>query len=199
MTIYDLKPAFQNLLRPLVRIFHKAHITPNQITVITCLFSCAYGVALYLNIENKFMLLSVPFFFLIRMGLNAIDGILAKEFKLTSKLGAILNEITDVISDVFLYMAFAIHPLLDTKLVIAMSFLAILTEMTGVSALHIGSQRRFEGPMGKSDRAFIISLLALLLAYSSLEESFFCYYYYLINFTLILTVINRVRKAVMVN
>jgi CDP-diacylglycerol--glycerol-3-phosphate 3-phosphatidyltransferase len=38
------------------------------------------------------------------MALNAIDGMLAKEFALKSRLGAMLNELGDVFSDAALYL-----------------------------------------------------------------------------------------------
>lgn len=40
--------------------------------------------------------------------------------------------------------------------------LAVISEMTGVVAVQIGASRRYDGPMGKSDRAFLFGLLALL-------------------------------------
>ena len=41
------------------------------------------------------------------MALNAIDGMLAREFNQKSRLGGYLNEITDVVSDAALYLPFA--------------------------------------------------------------------------------------------
>ena len=41
------------------------------------------------------------------MALNAIDGMLAREFIKKSRLGGYLNEITDVVSDAALYLPFA--------------------------------------------------------------------------------------------
>ena len=35
--------------------------------------------------------------------------------------------------------------------------------MTGVVAIQIGASRRYDGPMGKSDRAFVFGLLGLLV------------------------------------
>ena len=39
------------------------------------------------------------------MAFNAIDGMLAREFGQKSRLGAYLNELTDVVSDAALYSA----------------------------------------------------------------------------------------------
>ena len=42
------------------------------------------------------------------MAFNAIDGMLAREFGQKSRLGAYLNELTDVVSDAALYLPFAL-------------------------------------------------------------------------------------------
>lgn len=44
------------------------------------------------------------------MGLNAIDGMLAREFGQQSRLGAYLNELSDVIADAALYLSLASVP-----------------------------------------------------------------------------------------
>jgi len=36
---------------------------------------------------------------------------------------------------------------------------ALIGELTGVVAVRIGASRRYDSPMGKSDRAFVIGLL----------------------------------------
>lgn len=193
MTIYDLKPAFQNLLRPLVRSIWKLGITPNQITLATCLMSVAFGVFLLLSINIYFYLL--PLFFFVRMAFNAIDGMLAKEHNLKTKTGAILNEVTDVISDGFLYFAFARFNFINTHLLFLVIFLAVITEVTGLSALLIGSQRQFAGPMGKSDRAFIFSVMAILITFGIIGPTVMNAILSVVTFLLIVTIVNRARKS----
>ena len=41
------------------------------------------------------------------MALNAMDGMLAREFGQQSALGGYLNEITDIVADAALYLPFA--------------------------------------------------------------------------------------------
>jgi CDP-diacylglycerol--glycerol-3-phosphate 3-phosphatidyltransferase len=47
--------------------------------------------------------------------------------------------------------------------VIGLVMVGILVEMTGVVGVQIGASRRYDGPVGKSDRAFVFGLLAFLL------------------------------------
>ncbi len=161
-TIYQLKPAFQNLLRPLVRRLAAAGATANQVTLAAFFLSAATGAMLFWQPGSRALLLAVPLVCFVRMALNAIDGMLAREFAQKSRLGAILNEIGDVLSDSVLYLPFAGVGALSAPLVVAVVLLAVVSEMTGVVAVQIGAARRYDGPAGKSDRALVFGLLGLL-------------------------------------
>ena len=162
MSIYALKAKFQALLRPLVRRLHALGVTANQVTLFACLVSIALGAFLVSAPRQWFAL--VPLWMFLRMGLNAVDGMLAREFGQKSALGAYLNELTDVVSDAALYLPFAFVAPFTWWSVCAVIFAAALSEMTGVVAVMTGAARRYDGPMGKSDRAFVFSLLAIAVA-----------------------------------
>ena len=163
MTIYDLKPAFQDMLRPLCRKLALAGCTANQVTLAAALGSIAVG-SLFAYVQGTGPLaLIVPVWLFVRMALNAIDGMLAHEHGQQSPLGSMLNELGDVVSDAALYLAFAFVPGISVVLVIGAVFTALLTELAGVVAVQIGADRRYDGPMGKSDRALAFGLGAFLL------------------------------------
>jgi CDP-diacylglycerol--glycerol-3-phosphate 3-phosphatidyltransferase len=162
-SVYDLKPAFQGLLRPLTRALFAAGVTANAVTIAAALLSLAVGGALVLRPDSRGVLLLLPGVLLARMALNAIDGMLAREHGQKSSLGALLNEIGDVVSDTALYLPLALVPGFDPRLAVGIVVLAGLSETTGILGLTIGASRRYDGPMGKSDRAFVFGLLALLL------------------------------------
>ncbi|MDH3373242.1 MAG: CDP-alcohol phosphatidyltransferase family protein [Gammaproteobacteria bacterium] len=163
MTIYDLKPAFQNLLRPICKRLADAGYSANQVTVAALLFSIIVGLLFALSPTKSWAALLIPVWLFLRMALNAIDGMLAREHNMQSDLGGILNELGDVVSDTALYLPFAVVPGIPAMLVVSVVLLSILTEMAGVVAVQIGASRRYDGPMGKSDRAFVFGLLGLLL------------------------------------
>ena len=163
MSIYGLKPRFQALLRPLVQRLFDAGVTANQVTVFACAISVALGAFLCLQPADAALFLLVPAWFFVRMAFNAIDGMLAREFGQASKLGAYLNELTDVVSDAALYLPFAFVAGSSLALVSLVAGLAIVSEMAGVLGLTVGATRRYDGPMGKSDRAFVFGLLGLLV------------------------------------
>ena len=163
MTIYDLKPAFQAMLRPSCRALVRAGITANQVTVTALLLSVVVGALFALNPSRAWAALLVPAWLFLRMALNAIDGMMAREHNMQSPLGGFLNELTDVVSDAVLYLPFALVAGISAELIIFIVFASLLVEMAGVIAVQVGASRRYDGPMGKSDRAFVFGLLGLLV------------------------------------
>lgn len=162
-SVYDLKPAFQGLLRPLTRRLARTGVTANAVTVAAALLSLGVGAWLALTHGSRAALLALPAALFVRMALNAVDGMLAREHGQKSRLGALLNELGDVVSDAALYLPLAVVPGFDGRLVTLIVVLAALSEMTGALGPTIGASRRYDGPMGKSDRAFAFGLIALLV------------------------------------
>ena len=194
-SIYQLKPAFQNLLRPFVRLLAKSKVSANQVTVFTCLASRGVSYWLFLDPLDKNRLFIVPVFMLFRMAMNAVDGMLAREFNMKSPLGAILNEVTDVISDAVLYYPIGIILGANINWVVLFLLIAFLTEMVGVVALQVSATRRYDGPFGKSDRAFVFSILALLAACKVRLYPYMNSIFLVLVILSALTVIQRSRAA----
>lgn len=163
-SVYDVKPAFQGLLRPIVRALVRAGVTPNHLTLAAVAGSLVVGVALWRETSRPLVLLLLPAWLFVRMALNAMDGMAAREHGMTTRLGGVLNEVGDVASDVALYLplsqwrADALWP------AVAFALGAALTEFCGVLGAALGGSRRYDGPMGKSDRALWVGLLGLVTA-----------------------------------
>ena len=164
MSIYALKPKFQTLLRPITQKLYNLGVTANQVTVFACAVSIILGLGLYALGQPSVYFALVPLWMLVRMALNAIDGMLAREFHQKSRLGAYLNEITDVVSDAALYLPFVWIAPLSAMQIALVIWLSALSELVGVLGQVVGKNRRYEGPMGKSDRAFVFGVLGLYVA-----------------------------------
>src|SRR5262249_33496808 len=98
-----------------------------------------------------------------RLVLNAIDGVLARDFDQKSKLGVYLNELGDVVSDALCYLPFAYLSEFDPLWIGAVIVLSVVSEFAGMIGPSVGATRRYDGPMGKSDRAFVFGMLAVWL------------------------------------
>lgn len=193
MSIYSLKPRFQGLLRPLVKRLAGWGVTANRVTVAAALISAALGVWLCLEPQRPRLFLLVPLWMFLRMAFNAVDGMLAREFGQKSHLGAFLNELTDVVSDSLLYLPFAFLPHFDPLAVGVVIVLSVISEMTGTVAAASGASRRYDGPMGKSDRAFVFGLLALAVGLGLPPQPWNVSIFPAIAVLLALTIVNRVR------
>lgn len=158
-SIYQLKPRFQALLRPMVKRLYERGITANQVTVAAAAVSVALGLLLAAVPHITWLFALVPAWMLLRMALNAIDGMLAREFSQQSRLGAYLNELCDVVADSALYLPFALLPGVSPALVVIVVLAALVSEYAGVMGPLVGAERRYDGPMGKSDRAFVFGVL----------------------------------------
>ena len=152
MSLYALKPRFQALLRPLVTWLAARRVTANAVTVFAAIGSVAIAGIIMLLADVRLVFLLMPLWLFIRMALNAIDGMLAREHAMKSNLGAMLNELGDVLSDSALYLPLALVSGLSAALLVIFIILAVISEMTGVIAVQIGASRRYDGPLGKSDR-----------------------------------------------
>jgi len=193
-SIYQLKPKFQALLRPIVRGLARSGITANQVTIAALVLSCAAG-ALLVACPDRHALLALPIVLFVRMALNAIDGMLAREHAQASKLGAILNELGDVLADAALYLPLALRAEFPAVPIVVVVVLAIIVEMTGVIGVQIGASRRYDGPFGKSDRAFVFGALGLALALGAPAGEWLTWLLWILVALSIVTIVNRARRA----
>ena len=195
-TIYDLKPQFQKLLRPLAANLARRGLTANDVTLGALFLSAAHGAWLALMPASRWPLLLLPATLFLRMAFNAIDGMMAKEHGQASAKGAVLNELSDVIADAALYLPFALVPGLNAPLVVLVVVAGIVVEMAGALGPMVGASRCYAGPFGKSDRAFAFGLLAVLLGLGLAPGLWSTLYLSGLLLLSALTILNRARAAV---
>jgi len=196
ISIYQLKPRFQALLRPIVGRLAAAGVTANQVTLAAMLISLALGLGLFLNAGSSGAFLLLPLWMFLRMAFNAVDGMLAREFGQQSPLGAYFNELSDVVSDAALYLPFVAVAPFGWGSVGAVIFLSAVSEMAGALGPMVGAPRQYDGPMGKSDRAFLFGALGLWLGLAgSLPEAAF-WILPATTLAILLNTFNRIRSGV---
>lgn len=193
-SIYQLKPAFQGLLRPLVRALARMGVTANQVTIAAVVLCVAVGIAIG-TVDDPRILLLLPAALFVRMALNAIDGMLAREHAQQSKLGAVLNELGDVVGDAAMYLPLALRPGFPAAAIVVFVLLGVVAEMTGVIGVQIGASRRYDGPFGKSDRAFAIGAIGLLTGSGVAAGAWLAGLLWAMALLSALTVIHRARRA----
>ena len=192
-TLYALKPAFQARLRPLTDRLADAGVTANQITLLAAVLSIATGLVVAVFADHRAIFLLMPVVLFVRMALNAIDGMLAREHAQASKLGMYLNELCDVVSDLALILAFA--TLFPVWGVVAFAIAAMLVEFAGVLGVAAGSGRNYAGPFGKSDRAMVLGVIAFLIACGLWVEAIAPFVFPAMATLSLVTAINRIRSG----
>jgi CDP-diacylglycerol--glycerol-3-phosphate 3-phosphatidyltransferase len=195
ISIYQLKPAFQQCLRPCVGWLARRGVTANAVTAWALVLSLGVGIGLSLAAQcgQTVFFFILPLWMFLRMALNAIDGMLAREFGQKSALGAYLNELSDVIADAALFLPFVWIAPFGWASVGAVIFLSALSEMSGVLALRVGAARRYDGPMGKSDRAFLFGALGLWVAAAGALPGWTFWLMPLACAAMLLNMVNRIR------
>jgi CDP-diacylglycerol---glycerol-3-phosphate 3-phosphatidyltransferase len=195
VSLYALKPAFQLLLQPHVGRLARGGVTANQVTLAAALGSLAVGGLVAAMAPARWPFLLIPIWLFLRMALNAIDGMLARNHGQKSRLGAYLNELSDVVSDAALYAPFALLPAFGGFWIALVILLAALTELSGVLGPTVGASRRYDGPMGKSDRALVFGALGLWAGLGGPLPPWTSWIMVALVVLLALTCVNRVRAG----
>lgn len=188
MSVYQLKTQFQDQLRPISDKLVTLGVTANQVTTSALFLSAgtAYLIATvppqnselseerqgYSISANERIWWILPLSLFVRMALNAIDGMMAREHHQASKSGAILNEVGDIVSDSLLIGSLLAHLPVDktskrlsnnTHLYF-INGLSTLTELIAITANLTTDQRANQGPLGKSDRALELGAIGTFMA-----------------------------------
>jgi CDP-diacylglycerol--glycerol-3-phosphate 3-phosphatidyltransferase len=195
ISIYKLKPKFQKLLIPILKLLHNFGITPNFLTVFTIVFSFFIGYLLFLGIDNQIYFLFVSLGLLIRMMLNALDGMMATTYNLKSKKGEVLNEIGDILSDIAIYFPFIYFKSLSLELIIIFISLSVINEFCGLLAKSVSGIRRYDGPMGKSDRAFLVGIICIVLYFTKTILFYLDYIFLIAIILMIISSCLRLTKS----
>ena len=196
ISVYSFKSKFQRFLRPISNRCAYVGISANMVTVAAFVLSCLAGVTVYLLIpQNRLWFWILPIVLFIRMALNAIDGMIAREHNQKTALGAILNELGDMLSDCVIYIPFLCSVSINLMLIMIFSLLAVISEAVGIMGLQISASRRYDGPMGKSDRAFWLGVVALILVYYPISLKTLELIVIIMCLLLLYTIINRIIGA----
>jgi CDP-diacylglycerol--glycerol-3-phosphate 3-phosphatidyltransferase len=157
-TLTFLKPRLKRLLYPVAALLARTGVTANRVTLASLAGSIAVGSVLCSFPDRPALFGILPAWVLVRTACASLDGTLAVEFGLKSRLGGVLNETGDILSEIALFlplMFISSCTVAEGSIVIA---LVVLSELAGLAALAFGDQRRVEGPLGKADRSIVLSM-----------------------------------------
>jgi len=193
----------KGLFQKVVRWMAGSWMTANMASAFGCVFVALTAAGFYLGLSVpalRFLLLCVPGFLVLRMAMNALDGLLAREYHTGTVAGEIWNEALDVLGDTVCYGALYFvdgGPRLSLVVFLLTIWAAEFFGVLGKSMPH--GVRRHETVLGgKPDRAVWMSGLALILFF---RPSFLAYspiYLGVVSGFVVLTSLIRVRKTIAV-
>lgn len=145
----------------------KTSVTPNQISVLSVVFSLLVPLAFFVFESGTWLASAVALLGIqLRLICNLLDGMVAIEGAKKSLLGDIYNEFPDRIADTVILVGFALVDRNDQVLMtiaVAASFFAAMTAYTRVLGAAIGTKHYFSGPMAKQHRMALLSFTVILL------------------------------------
>jgi len=193
---FDSKVFFQMLFRPAANFMARAGVTANQVTASTILLSLAAGTTVFSWPEQRWPLIMILSVMFVRLAFNHIDGMLAREHDMITPLGGILNELSDVISDIALFLPLAaISGIAPWPVFLAVLF-GVITEMAGVVGLTIGASRREDGPLSKKPRGICFAIIILAIILGEPPGGWMNVLLIALLPLMVLTIINRVTGAI---
>ncbi|QIH31843.1 CDP-alcohol phosphatidyltransferase family protein [Sphingobacterium sp. DR205] len=199
ISVYKLKPKFQQLLMPILTFLHRKKVTANQITIGSIALSLVIAVLFWYADRMPMLFLALPIGLLFRMAFNALDGMMARLFDQTSKKGEVLNEVGDIVSDVLIFFPLLkFHPE-RLYLVVGFIVLSVINEFCGLIGKVVANDRRYDGPMGKSDRALLLGVYGILSLLHVSITALSGYIFAVLCLLLALSSITRLRKALVIH
>jgi CDP-diacylglycerol--glycerol-3-phosphate 3-phosphatidyltransferase len=174
-------------------------VTANQVTVAALVLCLAYGSLMAALPGSSWLLVLLLPVLAVRTALNAMDGMLARDYGQESKLGAALNELGDVAGDAALYLPLALVPGFPSGMIVLLVALAAISEMAGLMAQVLGRRRSYRGPMGKSDRVLVLGIVALVTGLGLAPGLWLDLVVAAVMVLLLATIANRVRDGVEVS
>lgn len=194
MGIYAIKPKFQKLLTPVKNLFIRQNVHPTTINLLGLLSSIICGVALFYAESNLWLLLLAPILALVRTGLNALDGLVARELNVPNKeYGEVLNEFLDRVSDVVIFVGIGFAVYANIVLGAITIILILLNSYLSIVSKAAGGKRQYGGVMGKADRMLYLGIFAIVL-YLTNNFALADYFLIFISSGMVVTILQRFKQ-----
>jgi CDP-diacylglycerol--glycerol-3-phosphate 3-phosphatidyltransferase len=135
------------------------------------------------------------------MMMNALDGMLAREYNKGTVAGEIANEALDIVGDTICYGILYFVPDGPRLSLVILLLLSWAAEFFGVLGKGMpGGIRRHETFLGgKPDRAVWMGLMAIISFFYTAFEQYIHFYLYGVSFLVFLTCVLRIHKTIEVS
>ena len=195
LPIHD-KNLFYSLLRPIAGLLGGIGIPAILIRILSTILVIAVAVTILVWPRYHWPLLLVPLVLFVRMLLNAVAGILARESANDRQLGTVFEELWDLVTEIILYLPFATVTGVSLMPVFIVICLGIISEVIRIVSIPIGYERHYDLPMRKGSLALVFGTLGILLGLDVVSRDLLDILLWIISGLLVVTMLNRVRGMV---
>lgn len=133
---------------------------PAVITFISLLFAIFAG---YLFFVSSWLLGALML--VVSAILDALDGEIARKYKVTTKFGDLLDHTFDRIADVAVFIGLAFNPQMPIVLTLLTLIAILLASYAGTAAQALTNKRLYTAIIGRADRLVILFAAALLMPF----------------------------------
>lgn len=192
MGIYGTKSKWQRALRPVVTLCVRNRIHPDIFTYTALILSFVAAFSLFWAGSNRAWLWLVPLCVLVRLLLNLMDGLVAREIGLASTWGEVKNEFGDRVADTAIFLGLGFGGYADVRLATLALALILCVSYLGILGKAVGGSRVYGGMFGKGDRMISLAVFTLYPLFSGNLTSY-NWYLALVVLAATVTIIQRLR------
>lgn len=155
------------LFQSLARLLNHWHVSPNAISLLSVVLACGAAAALAStpwvesSIWQRVLWLTGALLIQGRLLANMLDGMVAVESGRASALGELFNEIPDRISDPLILIGAGYAVGGGAELGYIAAACALFVAYIRAIGANVGAGQRFEGPMAKPHRMFVLTLVSV--------------------------------------
>ncbi|HEY8597797.1 MAG TPA: CDP-alcohol phosphatidyltransferase family protein [Thermomicrobiales bacterium] len=157
LSLYAIKPRFQAILDRLAARLVAARVPADALTALGLGAAALGGLLLATGgVRSGPLVLLVPPLLFVRIACNALDGMIARRAGTARPWGTVLNETGDRLADLCLFGGLVASGVLPAPVAGILPPLLLFVSYLGVVGQAAGGARRYEGPLGKADRALLL-------------------------------------------
>ncbi|USZ68301.1 CDP-alcohol phosphatidyltransferase family protein [Halorussus salilacus] len=163
MTLDQLRPVADRLLRPFVSVSTRLGLTPDAVSVVAFVLAGGAGAAFYLGGADPVWYLAGSVLVFLNGWLDLLDGALARELGTDSLAGDLLDHVLDRYADIVIIAGLAAGVGRY-----ALGFAAVtgvlMTSYLGTQAQAVDLDRVYGGLLGRADRLALVGVTGVLAA-----------------------------------
>jgi archaetidylinositol phosphate synthase len=163
MTLDQLRPVANRMLRPFVSLSTRLGLTPDAVSVVAFALAAGASAAFYLGGTDRIWYLAGTVLVFLNGWLDLLDGALARELGTDSKAGDLLDHVLDRYADIVIIAGVAAG--VDRyALGLAAVTGVLMTSYLGTQAQAVGLDRVYGGLLGRADRLALIGATGVVAA-----------------------------------